>query len=68
LEDRAFCPLRRTHVHNPRRVQEVNVTEVRAQVARSCPSGGVKEFGRRFPRRLASLEEGGYVRVEEDIA
>jgi pimeloyl-ACP methyl ester carboxylesterase len=34
----------------------------------SCPSGGVKEFGRRFPRRRASLKEGAYVRVEEDIA
>ena len=35
---------------------------------RLCPSGGVKEFGRRFPRRPASLEEGTHVRVEEDIA
>ncbi|EID09593.1 hypothetical protein MXEN_20070 [Mycobacterium xenopi RIVM700367] len=34
----------------------------------SCPSGGVKEFGRRFRRRRASLKEGAYVRVEEDIA
>ena len=34
----------------------------------SCPSGGVKEFGRRFPRRPASLKEGAHVRVEEDIA
>ena len=33
-----------------------------------CPSGGVKEFGRRFPRRRASLKEGTHVRVEEDIA
>ena len=33
-----------------------------------CPSGGVKEFGRRFPRRSASLKEGTHVRVEEDIA
>jgi hypothetical protein len=33
-----------------------------------CPSGGVKEFGRRFPRRPASLKEGTHVRVEEDIA
>jgi hypothetical protein len=35
---------------------------------RLCPSGGVKEFGRRFPRRRASLKEGTHVRVEEDIA
>ena len=35
---------------------------------RLCPSGGVKEFGRRFPRRPASLKEGTHVRVEEDIA
>jgi len=34
----------------------------------SCPSRGVKEFGRRFPRRPASLMEGAYVRVEEGIA
>ena len=33
-----------------------------------CPSGGVKEFGRRFPRRPASLKEGTHVRVEEDVA
>ena len=34
----------------------------------SCPSSGVKGFGRRFPRRPASLREGTHVRVEEDIA
>ncbi|GAB5011934.1 hypothetical protein MAHJHV63_41890 [Mycobacterium avium subsp. hominissuis] len=33
-----------------------------------CPSSGVKGFGRRFPRRPASLKEGTHVRVEEDIA
>jgi hypothetical protein len=33
-----------------------------------CPSGGVKGFGRRFPRRPASLKEGTHVRVEENIA
>ena len=33
-----------------------------------CPSGGVNGFGRRFPRRPASLKEGTHVRVEEDIA
>jgi len=35
---------------------------------RLCPSGGVNEFGRRFPRRPASLKEGTHVRGEEDIA
>ncbi|PIJ33218.1 hypothetical protein BMW24_015635 [Mycobacterium heckeshornense] len=35
---------------------------------RSCPSRGVKESGRRFPRRPASLMEGAHVRVEEGIA
>ena len=35
---------------------------------RSCPFGGVKGFGCRFPRRLASLKEGTYVCVEEDTA
>ena len=34
----------------------------------SCPCGGVKRFGRRFPRRPAKSEEGAYVRVEESIA
>jgi hypothetical protein len=29
----------------------------------SCPTNGVKGFGRRFPRRPASLREGTYVRV-----
>ena len=42
------------------------VTDQKAR--RLCPSGGVKEFGRRFPRRRASLKEGTHVRVEEDIA
>ena len=32
------------------------------------PRGGVKGFGRRFPRRPAKSEEGAYVRVEEGIA
>ena len=35
---------------------------------RSCPCGGVKGVGRRFPRRPASLKEGAHVRVEEGIA
>lgn len=34
----------------------------------SCPCRGVNEFGRRFPRRPASLMEGAYVRVKEGIA
>ena len=33
-----------------------------------CVPPAVKEFGRRFPRRPASLKEGTHVRVEEDIA
>ena len=35
---------------------------------RLCPAGGVKGFGRRFPRRPAKSEDGAYVRVEEGIA
>ena len=35
---------------------------------RSCPASGVKGFGRKFPRRPASLMEGAHVRVQESIA
>ena len=41
----------------------VNATGRRARWG-SCPAGGVKGFGRRFPRRPAKSEEGAYVRVE----
>ncbi|MDV3292527.1 hypothetical protein, partial [Mycobacterium avium] len=48
--------------------RELSDLEVAGIRKRSCPSRGVKESGRRFPRRPASLMEGAHVRVEEGIA